>query len=104
MIVGQHLIAIFLFKFSFAAVFVNFYYNSTILLLLVSDILTTFSNIIFGLIFRFFYLPFSPERGDLNAVNNLEDALIPVHPVDVVAVLGRLQQQLLQSINQSINF
>ncbi len=41
-------------------------------------------------------LSFTPESGHLDGVDNLEDPLAAVHPVDVVPVLVRHQQQLLQ--------
>ena len=45
-------------------------------------------------------LSLSPQGGHLDRVNDLEDALLPVDPVDVVAVEGGLQQQLLDKLPQ----
>ena len=43
------------------------------------------------------HLSLAPKSGHLDRVDNLEDALAPVHPVDVVPKLARHQQQLLNS-------
>lgn len=43
-------------------------------------------------------LSLPPECGHLDRVDDLEDPLLPVDPVDVVAVQGRLEQQLLDKL------
>jgi len=43
-------------------------------------------------------LSLSPQGGDLDRVDNLEDPLLPVDPVDVVAVKCGLQQELLDKL------
>jgi len=43
------------------------------------------------IVHRWSVLSLSPQGGHLDRVNNLEDALLPVDPVDVVAVEGGLQ-------------
>ena len=43
------------------------------------------------------HLSLAPKSGHLDRVDNLEDALAPVHPVDVVPKLARHQQQLLNN-------
>ena len=45
-------------------------------------------------------LPLTPQGRYLDGVNDLEDSLLPVDPVDVVAVGGRLQQELLDKLPQ----
>jgi len=47
---------------------------------------------------RWSVLSLSPQSGDLDRVDNLEDPLLPVDPVDVVAVEGGLQQELLDEL------
>ena len=44
------------------------------------------------------YLSLSPQSGNLDRVDDLEDPLLPVDPVDVVAVQGRLEQELLDKL------
>lgn len=44
------------------------------------------------------HLPLAPQRRHLHRVDDLEDALLPVDPVNVVAVEGGLQQQLLDKL------
>jgi len=43
-------------------------------------------------------LSLSPQSGDLDRVDNLEDPLLPIDPVDVVAVEGGLEQELLDKL------
>jgi len=43
-------------------------------------------------------LSLSPQSGNLDRVDDLEDPLLPVDPVDVVAVQGRLEQELLDKL------
>ena len=44
------------------------------------------------------HLSLSPQSGDLDRVDNLEDPLLPIDPVDVVAVEGGLEQELLDKL------
>ena len=44
------------------------------------------------------HLSLSPQSGDLDRVNDLEDSLLPIDPVDVVAIEGGLQQELLDEL------
>ena len=44
------------------------------------------------------HLSLPPQRGDLDRVDDLEDPLLPVDPVDVVAIEGGLQQELLDEL------
>ena len=46
------------------------------------------------------YLSFAPQSGDLDRINNLEDALWPVNPVDVVSIEVWLHQQFLHELPQ----
>lgn len=52
------------------------------------------------IVHRWSVLSLSPQGGHLDRVYDLEDALLPVDPVDVVAVEGGLQQQLLDKLPQ----
>ena len=44
------------------------------------------------------YLSLAPESGHLDRVDDLEDPLLPVDPVDVVAIGRGLQQQFLDKL------
>ena len=46
------------------------------------------------------YLSLSPQSGDLDRVNDLEDSLLPIDPVDVVAIEGGLEEELLDELPQ----
>ena len=48
----------------------------------------------------YFYLSLSPQSGDLDRVNDLEDSLLPIDPVDVVAIEGGLEEELLDELPQ----
>jgi len=45
-------------------------------------------------------LSFAPQSGHLDGINNLEDALWPVNPVDVVSIQVRLHKQFLDELPQ----
>ena len=46
------------------------------------------------------HLSLSPQSGDLDRVNDLEDSLLPIDPVDVVAIEGGLEEELLDELPQ----
>ena len=47
---------------------------------------------------NYMYLSLSPKCSHFGRVDNFEDALLPVDPVDVVSVGPGLQQQLLDKL------
>ena len=46
------------------------------------------------------HLSFAPQGGNLDRINNFEDALWPVDPVDVVSIQVRLHKQFLDKLPQ----
>jgi len=52
------------------------------------------------IVHRWSVLSLSPQSGDLDRVNDLEDSLLPIDPVDVVAIEGGLEEELLDELPQ----